>query len=236
MKHRRLITLSVLSINLFTACSDTRSANADASGSALDAQKIPLLTEIPLFIKDGTPPESKLPRTEPMPSATPSILVSGDTTLLSRGKAVTSSDDNPYIGELSYVTDGDKEGGDGYYVELMDGLQWVQIDLEEPAALEGIWIWHLHSIYHAYHDVIVQVSNDPQFKTSVKTLFNNDYDHSADFGKGSDKPYMESHFGKLIDARGIKARYVRLYSNGSTHSGNNHYAEVEVFGIPQALE
>jgi len=49
-------------------------------------------------------------------------------------------------------------------------------------------------------------------------------------GKGSDKPYVDSRFGKLIDAKGISARYVRLYSNGNTANDMNHYIEVEVYG------
>ena len=38
--------------------------------------------------------------------------------------------------------------------------------------------------------------------------------------------------GKLVDARGSRARYVRLYSNGSNANELNHYIEVEVFGRP----
>jgi hypothetical protein len=35
-----------------------------------------------------------------------------------------------------------------------------------------------------------------------------------------------------VDARGVEARYVRLYSNGSNASDLNHYIEIEVFGRP----
>jgi hypothetical protein len=115
----------------------------------------------------------------------------------------------------------------------MDGLQWIQIDLEQSADLSAVWIWHYHSQARAYHDVIVQVSNDAEFTDGVTTLFNNDYDNSADFGKGSNKPYVDSRFGKLVDAKGINARYVRLYSNGNTANDMNHYIEVEVYGKAQ---
>ena len=37
--------------------------------------------------------------------------------------------------------------------------------------------------------------------------------------------------GKLIDAKGVKARYVRLFSNGNNANKLNHYVEVEVFGF-----
>jgi asparagine N-glycosylation enzyme membrane subunit Stt3 len=157
-------------------------------------------------------------------------MVPEGTQLLSANKSVTGSDDFPIIGELYYITDGDKEAGEGYFVELMDGLQWVQIDLEEPADLSAIWVWHYHSQARAYHDIVVQVSNDPTFGSGVTTLFNNDYDNSAEQGKGASKPYVDSRYGKLIDAKGNNAQYVRLYSNGNTANDMNHYIEVEVYG------
>ena len=161
------------------------------------------------------------------------MMVPEGTALLSSGKPVTSSDDYPIIGDLSYITDGDKQAGEGYYVELMDGPQWVQIDLGAPAELHAIWVWHFHSQRRGYHDVIVQVSNDEDFNTGVTTLFNNDYDNSSGQGRGSDRPYVETRFGKPIDAKGVSARYVRLWSNGNTANDMNHYIEVEVYGIPE---
>ena len=112
----------------------------------------------------------------------------------------------------------------------MDGPQWVQIDLEAEYTLAAIWLWHYHSQARAYHDVIVQVSNDASFNSSIKTLYNNDFDNSTQIGKGSDAPYVDTRFGKLIDAQKVKARYVRLYSNGNTANDMNHYIEVEVYG------
>ena len=44
--------------------------------------------------------------------------------------------------------------------------------------------------------------------------------------------YIETYQGKLIDAKGVKGRYVRLYSNGNTTNKLNHYIEVEVLGKP----
>jgi hypothetical protein len=42
--------------------------------------------------------------------------------------------------------------------------------------------------------------------------------------------YVETAEGKLIDARGIEGRYVRLFSRGNTGNELNHYTEVEVYG------
>jgi hypothetical protein len=80
--------------------------------------------------------------------------------------------------------------------------------------------------------VIVQVSEDPDFITGVQTIFNNDHDNSAGLGIGKDKEYIETNEGRLIDPRGVKARYVRLVSRGNTSNEMNHYVEVEIYGTP----
>ena len=191
-----------------------------------------LTTEIPPETIEGTPMPIKVANLVQAPPSSPTLSVPDGTVLLSKGKIVTGSDDFPIIGDLEYITDGDKLGGEGYFVELMDGLQWIQIDLEATSELAAVWIWHFHSQARAYHDVIVQVSDDAEFKTGVTTLFNNDYDNSAEMDQGSDRPYVESRFGLLVDAKNTKARYVRLYSAGNTSNDMNHYIEVEVFGKP----
>lgn len=190
-----------------------------------------LTTDLPPENYVGTPAPMDVPRLVPEPTRGPTLEVPEGTELLSRGKPVTSSDDDPIIGTLDVITDGDKKADEGYYVELAEGLQWVQIDLEESADLHAVWIWHYHMQRRAYHDVIVRISDDPDFKRGVVTVFNNDYDHSAGMGKGGDSPYVESRFGLLVDAKGAPGRYVRIYSNGATSTAMNHYTEVEVFGI-----
>jgi hypothetical protein len=78
----------------------------------------------------------------------------------------------------------------------------------------------------------VQVSDDKEFKSGVRTLYNNDIDNTLGLGTGKDLAYIESNMGRIVDAQGAKARYVRLYSNGNTSNELNHYCEVEVFGQP----
>lgn len=191
---------------------------------------VALTTEFPPELIEGTPKPMKVPNLVAAPLKAPEFLVPEGTVLLSAGKPVTGSDDMPIIGELELITDGEKDAGEGYYVELMDGLQWVQIDLEQSADVAAVWLWHFHSQKRAYHDVIIQVSDDAEFKTGVTTIYNNDYDNSAKMGKGADRPYTESRFGLLADGKSAKGRYVRLYSQGSTSNEMNHYIEVEVFG------
>jgi sugar phosphate isomerase/epimerase len=85
-----------------------------------------------------------------------------------------------------------------------------------------------------YRDIVVQSAHDAGFKTGVTQLSNNDHDNSLKMGRGTDKEYIETYEGRLIDAKGVTGRYVRLYSRGSTGGDMNHYVEVEVHGRPPA--
>ena len=73
-------------------------------------------------------------------------------------------------------------------------------------------------------------ADDPDFIENVRTLFNNDQDNSSGLGVGTDREFFETFEGKLINAKGVKARYVRTYSKGSSESALNEYTEVEVYG------
>jgi hypothetical protein len=80
--------------------------------------------------------------------------------------------------------------------------------------------------------VIVQVADDAGFTENVRTLFNNDIENSSGRGVGTDKQYFETFEGRTVDAKGAKARSVRLYSKGSTDSALNEYTEVEIYARP----
>ena len=197
------------------------------------ADEVPLKLELPRPLFVGTPRPLKLANLEKARTGRrPDMMVPAGTANLSKDKPVTASDSLPVIGELPLLTDGDKSGSDGTFVEFGPGLQWVQIDLEQRASIAAVALWHFHSQARAYHDVIVQVSDDPEFKKDVKTIFNNDDDNSAELGAGKDQAYIETYEGKLIEAKGATGRYVRLYSSGNTSDELNHYIEVEIFGQP----
>ena len=147
-------------------------------------------------------------------------------------KPVTSSDMAPIIGELELVTDGDKEALEGSFVELGPMLQHVQIDLGRPCEIHAILLWHYHGEGRVYHDIVVQLADDPDFISNVRTLYNNDYDNSSGLGLGKDLEYLETYEGRLIQVGGATGRYLRLYSNGNTSNEMNHYTEVEVYGKP----
>ena len=200
-----------------------------AATTVLAQDKVPLKTDLPKPLFVGTPVPIKVPNLEPAPKGKrPDFLVPVGTVNLAKGKKVTASDSDPVIGTLDLVTDGDKEGDEGSWVELAPGKQWVQIDLEKSAEISAVLVWHFHSQARAYFDVVVQVSDDPKFEKDVTTIF----DDTVDTGK--DLAYIETYEGKLIDAKGVKGRYVRLYSKGNTTNKMNHYIEVEVWGKPAA--
>ena len=185
----------------------------------------------PMFV--GTPTNIKSPNLEPVTGKSRGpFMVPAGTKLLSLKRPVTASDTQPVIGELDMITDGEKEGGDGYFVEMGPGKQWAQVDLGASYALHAILAWHYHSQARVYRDVIVQVSDSKDFLKGVQTIFNNDHDNSSGLGVGKDKEYIEVAEGRLFDPKGVKGRYVRLYSNGNTTNDLNHYVEIEVFGTP----
>lgn len=146
------------------------------------------------------------------------------------GKKVTGSDPQPLIGSYILLTNGDAEGGDGSYVELAPGPQWVQVDLGARHRIWKVLLWHFHKRAGVYYDVVVQASDDPEFKKGVTTIFNNDHEDKLNMGKGKDVCYVETHRGRLINGRGSSGRYVRFYSNGNSADEMNHYIEIMVFG------
>jgi hypothetical protein len=184
----------------------------------------------PLFV--GTPKNLPPGTTVEKPTGKPRppLMVPKGVELLSLKKPVKMSDDNPIVGKAEMITDGVKEGGDGNWVELGPGLQWVQVDLQRSSEIYAIVLWHYHAEPRVYRDVVVQLADDPDFIENVRTVFNNDQDNSAGLGVGKDNEYFEMAEGKLIEVKGDKARYVRCYSKGSTADEQNHYIEVEVHG------
>lgn len=201
--------------------------------AALAQDKVALKTQLPPPLFVGTPAPLHVPNLEPPTKGKrPDFYVPAGSTNLAKGKKVTSSDSNPNVGTLDMVVDGDKDGNEGSWVELGPGKQWVQIDLARNANISAILIWHFHAQARVYRDVVVQVSDDPLFKSGVTTVFNNDFSNEFGLGAGKDLNYIETYEGKLIDAKGAKGRYVRLYSDGNTSNKLNHYIEVEVWGKP----
>ena len=204
--------------------------SSDTQGSDL----VPILIELPTARFDGTPPNLKVVKNleEDTKKPRPPFYAPEGTVNVAFQKPVSASDEEPIMGEIAMITDGDKEASDSSFVELGPFKQYVQVDLEAEHEIYAVLVWHYHKKPTVYYDVVVQISNDPDFITDVTTVFNNDIDNSAGLGVGTDMHYIDKAQGRLIDAKGIEARYVRLYSNGNSSNELNHYIEVEVFGRP----
>lgn len=217
----------LISILLLALCSSIFAQDKPASKSEL----VPIEIKLPKPMFIGTPQNMQVPNLEkPLGKARPPFLAPKGVTNVALNKPVASTDEEPIIGEIEMITDGDKEASDGSFVELGPFTQHVTIDLGSKHTIYAVVLWHFHKQPRVYYDVIVQVSDDPDFVTGVQTIFNNDIDNSSGQGVGKDMHYVETAEGKLIDARGVQGRYVRCYSNGNTNNDLNHYIEVEVYG------
>ncbi|MFC1760877.1 hypothetical protein ACFL6U_02225 [Planctomycetota bacterium] len=193
---------------------------------------LPLVLPKPMFVGTPTNIEGVEHLAKPLGKARDPFLAPAGVTNVALNKPVTSSVEEPIMGELAWITDGDKEATDGSLVELDPFTVHVTVDLEDSYEIFAVVAWHYHKNSRVYFDVIAQVSDDPDFIENVTTLFNNDIDNSSGQGVGEDMHYVETNEGKLIDAKGVKGRYVRLYSMGNNSNDQNHYLEVEVFGRP----
>ena len=193
---------------------------------------VPIKIDLPKAIFVGTPEDLVVDNLEKATNkARPPFLAPPGTENVALHKPVTSGHE-PIWGDLKYITDGDKEAVEGSFVQLAPFKEYITIDLEKEYNIWAIVVWHYHLQPRVYFDVIVQVADDPDFLTNVKTLFNNDNDNSYGLGIGKDKNYLDNNEGKLIEGKGVKARYVRLHSNKNSSDDMNHYIEVSVYGTP----
>lgn len=229
MKTRTTLFLAAIALLLVVA---GVAQAEDKAPAAAQGDKEALKIDLPEPFFGGTPLDYWSPNLEPEDyKDRPAYMVPKGTALLSRGKAVTSSAKSLLVGDLKQITDGDKDYAKTSLVELPSDLQWVQIDLGKESTIYAVLLWHFHEGKRVYFDVVVQVSNDPEFKKDVTTVYNNDADNSAGLGVGKDKEYIENNKGRLVGIEaGAKGRYVRCFSKGNTSSEVNNYVEVEVFG------
>ena len=216
---------------------DTPAYAEEEDPKASDPNMIELKIDLPEPSFSGTPLDYWSENLDMGFKPRPKFYAPKGTGLISKGKPATCSDPDVPEEKLKKITDGDKDFMEESVLLLKPGLQYVQLDLGAPQTLHAIVFWHFHEYERVYFDVIVQVSDDPEFKESVTTLFHNDHDKSADPEVGKDykerdKEYIDKVEGKLVDAKGLKAQYVRLYSQGNSTDDTNTYIEVEVFGEP----
>lgn len=210
-------------------------AGAAFEARGADADLAPLPLQLPLPTLKGTPED--LPKgpniDQPSDKPRPAFMAPKGAVNLALNKKVTSSDRKPFIGELTMITDGNKEAIDAHVVEMRKGVQWVQVDLGEVCDIYALVIWHDHRVLQVFRGVVVQAADDPDFIDNVTTLFNNDTENVTGLEIGTDRQYFETEQGKLIPVtKPLKTRYIRCYSKGSNLSAVNCYQEIEVYGRP----
>ena len=111
-------------------------------GAQPDPTKEELKLKLPKPMFIGTPTNLRSPNLEAITGKPrPAFFVPKGTVLVSAKKKVTSSDMLPVIGELDMINDAEKSCGDGYFIELGPGPQWVQIDLGAPRILQTVHGW-----------------------------------------------------------------------------------------------
>ncbi len=212
-----------------------RAAEGAPPSAPASAELAPLPVKLPLPTLKGTP--ENLPsgaNIEPLTDKLrPPFLAPKGARNVAFGKKVTASDKKPINGQLSQITDGQKDALDDQVVEMRKGVQWVQVDLGEPCELYAIVVWHDHRLIQVFRNVVVQAADDPDFIDHVTVLFNNDTENTAGLGIGFDKQYFETQQGRLIPVKDhLRARYLRFYSRGSNSSAWNCYQEIEAYGRP----
>ena len=208
---------------------------SDSEIITLESAMVALPITLPQPVFQGTPQNINVKNLEkPLGKPRPDFLAPAGTKNVAAGIVPESTDDMPIIGDTDMISDDDREATDGSYVELAPGMQYITFDLGAAHEIYAVLFWHYHRSPRVYFDVVVQLADDADFLENVRTIFNNDDDNSTGLGAGQDKHYVETSEGKLVNAKGHMARYVRLYSNGNNVNELNHYIEVEIFGKPVA--
>ncbi len=150
-------------------------------------------------------------------------------------------------GAMSKAVDGDHSStAGGNYAEFgrdhQEKSSYMQVDLGAVYDLTGMHMWrYWDGGKREYKNTLIVTSQDADFGEKDKDpsddviVFNGDKDNVHKFGVGKEDAYKETDKGHAFTVpAGTKARYVRVYMNGSidnSHAGTtNHVVEFEVNG------
>ena len=140
---------------------------------------------------------------------------------------------------MSMAVDGVKNDTDNNYGEFgsdnkPDKSAYMQVDLGSEYELTGIHMWRYWKDSRKYNNTLVVTSVDGTFSKDDEddvVVFNADEANECGYGKGEERDYEETAEGKNFPVMpGTRARYVRVYMNGSDHGKTNHVVELEVMG------
>lgn len=165
-------------------------------------------------------------------------------------KRVTASSDPNAANPLSRITDGDVSSAAKFSDPCKDpgGNCYIQIDLEAEYNIYNVELFRYWADSRKYYNTVVMLSNDVNFASgNTRVIWNANNEKAGRGGQaltggiwsnvpvgGNDSLYTETSKGKKFyvndedHAEGYKARYVRIYNNGSTSNASNHFVEVRV--------
>lgn len=107
-------------------------------------------------------------------------------------------------------------------------LAYLQTDLGELCMINSIKMYRYTD--KTYPNTVILVSDTKDF-ANYTVVYNTDADNIHGFGSGSDTPEVETANGKVYaNNLPAKGRYIRIYSNGTAGSNDNHVTELEVYG------
>lgn len=150
-------------------------------------------------------------------------------------------------GAMNKAVDGNHSStAGGSYAEFgrdnQDKSSYMQVDLGAVYDLTGMHMWrYWYGGNREYKNTLIVTSQDADFGEKDKDssddviVFNGDKDNVHKFGVGKEGAYKETDKGHSFTVpAGTKARYVRVYMNGSIDNGSagttNHVVEFEVKG------
>lgn len=150
-------------------------------------------------------------------------------------------------GAMGKAVDGDHSStAGGNYAEFgrdhQEKSSYMQVDLGAVYDLTGMHMWrYWDGGKREYKNTLIVTSQDADFGEKDKDpsddviVFNGDKDNVHKFGVGKEDAYKETDRGRAFTVpAGTKARYVRVYMNGSIDNGHagttNHVVEFEVNG------
>ena len=215
---------------------NTAIASFLAGGAAMEPLDLDLTTDAVTRATPGYPKNLQTPPHLREEVRRADFMVPKGLRNLAQGRPVTSSmTEEPIIGELSQLTDGIRRSGEFDFVEFDADPQWAQVDLGATHTLHGIVIWHYYKNPVIYNDVIVQIADDLEFSSNVRTVFNNDHDNSSGLGQGSDTAFFARWWGEIVDLRGpakegTPARCIRVWTNGACGGEPTRLVEIQAFG------
>ena len=158
MLKRLAILLAGVIVTLAAAPNLEAHCGKCAKGKNTKKQKLaPLPLKLPKPLFRGTPPKPPKGANMPKPAKgehklRAPLMAPAGVEVISRGKPVTASDEDPTNGDLDQVTDGIKGGHETKLVEFAQGVFHVQVDLEASYSLAAIVVWHYHAQARVYHD------------------------------------------------------------------------------------